>query len=262
MDFSGIIDVVIGLGEMFKVKIPENFKQPFFSKSISEFWSRWHISLGSWLKDYIYYPISLSKPMKKLTIKLKKTLNNHYGPLVSGTIALFIVWLLNGLWHGAGWTFLLFGMYHFILISLGNLIHPILNKFYNKLNISNSKILSFLKIIKVSFLVIIGELIFRAETVSKAFFMIAKIFTSFKFSLKEISSLGLDFPDFFILIIALLVVLIVSILKEKNINIREKIKEKPIVIRWIIYYLLIFAIIIFGAFGPGYEPVDPMYADF
>ena len=92
--------------------------------------------------------------------------------------------------------------------------------------------------------------------------MIAKIFTSFKFSLKEVSSLGLDFPDFFILIIALLVVLIVSILKEKNINIREKIKEKPIVIRWIIYYLLIFAIIIFGAFGPGYEPVDPMYADF
>ena len=262
MDFSGIIDVVIGIGEMFKVKIPENFKQPFFSKSISEFWSRWHISLGSWLKDYIYYPISLSKPMKKLTIKLKKTLNNHYGPLVSGTFALFIVWLLNGLWHGAGWTFLLFGMYHFILISLGNLIHPILNKFYNKLNISNSKILSFLKIIKVSFLVIIGELIFRAETVSKAFFMIAKIFTSFKFSLKEVSSLGLDFPDFFILIIALLIVLIVSILKEKNINIREKIKEKPIVIRWIIYYLLIFAIIIFGAFGPGYEPVDPMYADF
>ena len=92
--------------------------------------------------------------------------------------------------------------------------------------------------------------------------MIKKIFTSFGFKLSELSSLGLDIPDVVVLLLALLIVLIISIMKEKNIDVREKISSKNIFIRWLIYYSLIFGIIIFGAFGPGYEPVDPMYADF
>ena len=262
MDFSGAMDVVLGIGDIFKVRVPENFKQPFFSKNISEFWTRWHISLGAWFKDYIYYPISLSKPMKNLTLKLRKSLGNHYGPLLSGTIALLVVWLLNGLWHGAGWTYILFGLYHFIMISIGNITRPYFNKLYIKLNISKSKILHIMQILKTTFLVIIGELIFNSNTVKDAFIMIKKIFTSFKVSSFELSSLGLDIPDCFILVISLLAVFIIGIKREKDINIRENISKKPIVIRWIIFYVLIFSILIFGAFGPGYEPVDPMYADF
>lgn len=262
MDFSGAMDVVIGIGNIFGFDIPENFKQPFFSKNISEFWTRWHISLGTWFKDYIYYPISLSKCMKKITLSLRKKLGNHYGPLLSGTIALLVVWLLNGLWHGAGWTYILFGLYHFVFISIGNITRQPLNKLYVKLNISKSKILKVLQIIKTCFFVIIGELIFRSESVSDAILMIRKIFTSFGLKINELSTLGIDFPDFFILVIALIVVLIISILKEKGINVREKIASKNIFVRWLIYYCLIFSIIIFGAFGPGYQPVDPMYADF
>ena len=262
MDFSGAMDVVCGIGNIFNVNVPENFKQPFFSKNISEFWTRWHISLGTWFKDYIYYPTSLSKPMKKMTIKLRKVLGNHYGPLLSGTVALLVVWLLNGLWHGAGWTYILFGLYHFVMISIGNITRTPFNKLYVKLNIQNSKILKGLQIIKTVFLVILGELIFRAETVGSAFTMLGKIFTSFKVNSWEIPSLGLDVPDLFILIIALIAILIVSILREKGISVREKLATKNIVFRWFIYYLLIFSIIIFGAFGPGYAPVDPIYADF
>jgi len=262
MDFSGAMDVVLGIGDIFKVKVPENFKQPFFSKNISEFWTRWHISLGTWFRDYIYYPISLSKPMKSLTLKLKKHLGNHYGPLLSGTFALLVVWLLNGLWHGAGWTYILFGLYHFIMISIGNITRPEFNKLYVKLNISKSKVLHFLQILKTSFLVVIGELIFNSSTVNQAFKMIKKIFTNFKVSAFELSSLGLDFPDCVILMLALVVVLIIGLKRENGINVREKLAKKNIVVRWIILYILIFSILIFGAFGPGYEPVDPMYADF
>lgn len=262
MDFSGAMDVVLGIGDIFKVKVPENFKQPFFSKNISEFWTRWHISLGTWFRDYIYYPISLSKSMKSLTLKLKKHLGNHYGPLLSGTFALLIVWLLNGLWHGAGWTYILFGLYHFIMISIGNITRPEFNKLYVKLNISKSKVLHFLQILKTSFLVVIGELIFNSSTVNQAFKMIKKIFTNFKVSALELSSLGLDFPDCVILMLALVVVLIIGLKRENGINVREKLAKKNIVVRWIILYILIFSILIFGAFGPGYEPVDPMYADF
>ena len=262
MDFSGTIDVVIGSAEIFGIKLPENFKQPFFSKNISEFWTRWHISLGTWFKDYIYYPTSLSKPMKKMTNSLRRLLGNHYGPLLSGTFALLVVWLLNGLWHGAGWTYILFGLYHFVMISIGNITRTPFNKLYVKLNIQNSKILKGLQIIKTVFLVILGELIFRAETVGSAFIMIKKIFTNFKVSSWEVSSLGLDVPDLFILIVALIVILVISVLREKGISVREKLANKNIVFRWFIYYLLIFSIIIFGAFGPGYAPVDPIYADF
>lgn len=262
MDFSAAMDVVCGIGNIFGINLPENFKQPFFSKNISEFWTRWHISLGAWFKDYIYYPISLSKPMKKMTLKLRKVLGNHYGPLLSGTVALLVVWFLNGLWHGAGWTYILFGIYHFIIISIGNITRTPFNKLYGKLNIVNSKILKFLQIIKTCFLVIIGELIFRAENVSSALVMIKKIFTIFSINKEEFMALGIDLPDVFVLVIALTIVFIVSIFREKGICLRSKIENKNIVIRWFIYYLLIFSIIIFGAFGPGYAPVDPIYADF
>ncbi len=263
MEFSGAIDVVIGIGEMFDVRIPDNFRQPFFSKNISEFWARWHISLGKWFKDYIYYPISLSKPMKKLTAKARKTLGNHFGPLLSGTIALFVVWSLNGLWHGAGWTFILFGMYHFVLISLGNVTQPILNSFCTKHNVNrNNVVYRVFQSIKVTILVIFGELIFRASSVRAAMEMFQRIATNFHIKANEFSCLGLDFPDCLVLFIALLVVFVVGLLKERDVNIRDEISKKKIVVRWILFYVLIFSIIIFGAYGPGYEPVDPIYADF
>lgn len=263
MEFSGAIDVVVGIGEMFDVKIPENFRQPFFSKNISEFWARWHISLGKWFKDYIYYPISLSKPMKKLTGKARKTLGNHFGPLLSGTIALFAVWSLNGLWHGAGWTFILFGMYHFVLISLGNMTQPFLNNFCIKHNLNrNNVVYRIFQSIKVTILVIFGELIFRASSVRAAMEMFQRMATSFHVKGSELSCLGLDIPDCFVLVIALLIVFIVGVLKERDVHIREEISKKKIGIRWILFYVLIFSIIIFGAYGPGYEPVDPIYADF
>lgn len=135
MDFSGSMDAVLGTAEIFGVKLPENFQRPFFSRSVSEFWKRWHITLGAWFKDYIFYPVTSSKRMKNLTSSARKKLGNHYGPLAAGGIALFCVWWCNGLWHGAGWNFIFFGMYHFVLILSGNLIEPLVKPINNKLHI-------------------------------------------------------------------------------------------------------------------------------
>ena len=158
-DFSGTIDVVIGSGELFGISLPENFRQPFFSKNISDFWTRWHITLGTWFRDYIFYPVSLSKPMKKMTLVLRKTLGNHFGPLVAGSIALLCVWLSNGLWHGAAWTFAFFGIYHFILIVLGNIFTPFIINVCKRRHITRtSKPYVFMQIIKTSILVVFGEL--------------------------------------------------------------------------------------------------------
>lgn len=262
MDFSGTMDVVIGIAEIFGIRLPENFRQPFFSKSISEFWQRWHITLGTWFKEYLFYPISLSKFSKKITRKARKKLGYYYGPLVAGTIALFAVWISNGLWHGAGWHYIFFGMYHFGLILAGNMILPWVRKAHLQFDRGP---LRWVAIMRTAFLVCLGELFFRADGFRIALDMLKKMITDFdltriaEFPLKE---LHIEIQGLVLVGVCLVVVLIVGILKEKNYSIRETLGKYPIVLRWSIYYLLIFSIIIFGAYGTGYIPVDPMYASY
>ena len=266
MDFSGVMDIVIGSGEIFGIKLPENFKQPFFSKNISEFWTRWHITLGAFFRDYIFYPLSLSEPLKKLTTNGRKKFGKHYGPLFASAIALFCVWFANGLWHGAAWSFIFFGMYHFSLILLGKIFEPQLNWITDKLHINRENpIFKGFQIIRTTFLVFIGELFFRAHGLKAGFAMFTKMFTDFTFkSINDgtILKLGMDIQDFGVIAVFTLIVFVISILHEKDISVREKVSKKNIVIRWIFYYAIILAILIFGAYGTGYRPVDPMYANF
>lgn len=266
MDFSGTMDIVIGAAQIFGVKLPENFKQPFFSKSITEFWKRWHITLGTWFQDYIFYPLSLSKPLKKLTSKARKHLGNHYGPLTSGAIALFCVWSCNGLWHGSGWTFLFYGMYHFVMILGGNLIEPPGRWLTKKLHIDRAKMpYKIFQMLRSFVLINIGEMFFRAPDLTTGFGMFKKMFTEFTFASfrnGSVLKLGMDKYDFIIAGITIALIFVVSVFKEKGVDLREKIAGKKMWIRWLIYYAMIFFIIIYGAYGPGYTAVDPMYAGF
>ena len=266
MEFSGTMDLVIGTAQMFNVKLPENFRQPFFSKTVSEFWSRWHITLGTFFKDYIFYPLSMSKPLKKLTSKARKLVGNHLGPLVAGAVALFCVWLCNGLWHGAGWNYIFFGMYHFVLILLGNISEPYAAKLLAKLHIKKEGVVYHaFSVIRTVIIVIIGEMLFRANGLRAGLNMFKSLITDFSLtSLTDgtIFTLGIDLYDFVIVGVTVAIVLIISILKEKDISIREGIANKNVAIRWTIYYALIIYIIVFGAYGRGYVPVDPIYANF
>ena len=185
---------------------------------------------------------------------------------MTSSIALFCVWICNGIWHGSAWNYIFFGMYHFALILLGRIIQPLVEKCIEKLHIkSDNFIYTVLRIIKTTCLVFVGELFFRANGLKAGIEMFNKMVTNFSFNLIKdgtIFELGLDRHDFLIIAIMTFVIFIISILKEKGINIRQEISNKNIVIRWIIYYTLILSIIIFGAYGTGYVPVDPMYAQF
>lgn len=264
MDFSGMIDVAIGIGEIFGIKLPENFKQPFASKTISEFWTRWHITLGSWFREYVFYPISLSKPIKNLTSKTRKRFGNYYGPVLTGGIALFVVWLFNGIWHGAAWTFIFFGLYHFFFILMGNLFEPLVRNICTKLHINRqAKWYVCMQIIKTTIIVIFGELFFRAVSMKAGINMFVRIVRHFSFdNFSAIPSMGLALYDFIVIGVVLAIVFIIGCLKEHNINIRELISRRNVVVRWSIYLILIFSIILFGAYGIGYVPIDPMYANF
>ena len=266
MEFSGTIDIVIGTGEIFGITIPENFRQPFFSKSITEFWQRWHITLGTWFKDYVFYPVSMSKGMKKLTKAGRKKLGRDYGPMPASIIAFFCVWLCNGLWHGAGWEFIMFGMYHFVLISLGSLILPLSNKVLPRLHIDRNKLpYRIFAVLRTCILVCIGEMIFNARGASEAVKMLKVLFTKFTFKSffnGSIFTIGMDRFDYIVILCIIAIVFTVGMMKEKGISPREWIAERNIVLRWTLYLGMIFIIIMFGAYGTGYIPIDPIYAGF
>lgn len=266
MDFSGVMDIVIGTAEIFGVNMPENFRQPFFSKTISEFWTRWHITLGAWFRDYIYYPVSLTKKCKDITSRARKKMGNYYGPLLASTIALFCVWICNGLWHGAAWSYIFFGMYHFVLITFGRIIEPASKKINEKLHI-NSKSLPYklMQVVRTTILVFIGELFFRANGLKAGLNMFTKMIKEFSF--EQIANgtlfkMQIDGYDIALIAAVIIVIFIISLFKEKGINIREAIANKNIVLRWSLYYALIISIILFGTYGLGIVPLDPMYANF
>ena len=254
------------MGRIFGVTLPENFRQPLLSKTASEFWQRWHITLGTWFKDYIYYPVSLSSPIRNLTKRARKTFGNRYGPLLTGSIALFCVWFCNGLWHGAGSQYLFFGMYYFVLILAGGLIEPQASALAAKLHI-NRECLPYriFRIARTLIVIFVGELFFRANGLPAGIAMFGQMVGNF--TLDSIVSgamfnIGLSQADLLAASVFALLVFASSIAREHGHNILEIVAEKRFVIRWGFWLLLFFAIVVFGAYGVGYVPIDPMYAQF
>lgn len=266
MEFSGCIDMTIGIGEMFGVKIPENFRQPFFSRSASEFWRRWHITLGAFFRDYIFYPISLTKFVKNVGKKSRKRFKNHIGQVIPSAFALFGVWICNGLWHGTGWTYISYGMYYFVIILLENILEPYSIQLTNKLKINReSAWFRGLQIAKTLVIIFFGELIFRAPRMLAALSMIRSIFTDFSLSvLTDGTLLDLKFTvyDYAVCLVGLVIVLAVGIVHEKGISIRSTLNQKPYILRYCVYMLLLVGLVVFGAYSGSYTPVDPIYAGF
>lgn len=270
-DFSGTMDVALGMSRIFSVSLPENFRQPFFSRTASGFWQRWHITLGTWLRDYIYYPVSLSKPMKKLTSKARKRFGNRYGPLLASSAALLCVWLGNGLWHGAGSQYIFFGMYYFVLIVAGSLIDPTAARLAERLHISRESVgYRAFQIARTLVIIVVGELFFRAEGLDAGLAMCGAMFTDFvPATLTDGTLLGIvssgismDMHDFGVVIAFTALLLVVDILRERGIAICDTVGTWKIPARWAVWYALFLAVIIFGAYGTAYAPVDPMYAQF
>lgn len=266
MDFSGSMDAVCGVSQIIGIAMPENFRRPFFSRTVSEFWTRWHITLGAFFKDYIFYPVTLSKNMKNLTSAARKKLGNHFGPLIASSTALFCVWFSNGLWHGAAWSFIFFGMYHFVIILTGSLIAPWVKTWQANWKINpQCRIYRMMQILRTCVLVVIGELFFRAEGLRSGMYMFRKMVTNFVFPVMDtalLKVLEIDMADFGIAALTVAIVLAVSVLQERGMAVRDELRKQKTFVRWAVLYALILYIVIFGAYGYGYVPVDPMYANF
>ena len=266
-EFSGCMDIVRGTAQIMGINMAKNFERPFFSKSVQEFWRRWHITLGAWLKDYIFYPISFSKLTMKLTNFAKKVFKNSYiSKLIPAAFALFFVWFGNGIWHGASWKYICYGLYYYVIMLIGMLLEPLGNKLIKTFKI-NTKCFSYKiwQMLRTTGFVLIGMMIFRSRTLQDAWNMFVSIFT-----FKDIGMLfqgtlfqiGLKTADFIVIIVGVVIMFVVSLWQEKGYHIREKIAKQNLPFRWILYYGIIFAILIFGIYGPGYVASDFIYGQF
>ena len=124
-DFTGGIDITIGVSEMFGIKLKENFDRPFSSKSVKEYWNRWHITMGSWFTDYVFYPLSVCRPMQSFSKWSRSHLGQAVGKRLPVYIATAVTWFLTGLWHGAGWNFIVWGMLNCLLILVSQELQPL-----------------------------------------------------------------------------------------------------------------------------------------
>ena len=123
-DFAGGINVTLGIGEILGVRMPENFRQPFFANSLTDFWRRWHMTLTAWLRDYLFYPIALSRPLGRLGRLTRGAFGNRVGKLLPTSLATFAVYLAMGVWHGSGANLFVFGILNGLFITSGLFAEP------------------------------------------------------------------------------------------------------------------------------------------
>lgn len=230
-DFSGYSDMAIGSASVIGFDLMENFKRPYFAKSIGEFWSRWHISLSTWFRDYVYIPLGGNR------VKLSRNLFN-----------LMITFLVSGLWHGANWTFIIWGGIHGLYLIFGKLIKKSREKLFLKLKLKEIPIINML----ITFvLVCFAWIFFRANNMSDANYIITHLFSGLNKiqNLHELKStvinLGLDQWQLVILFCSIIIMFFVHILEEKK-SVINRIMKLPVIFRWILYYSLVMIIIFFA----------------
>ncbi|MEG1436813.1 MAG: MBOAT family O-acyltransferase, partial [Oscillospiraceae bacterium] len=245
-DFSGYIDIATGISKIFGIELAKNFDMPFLAENVSDFWRRWHISLGAWFRDYIFYPLSTSKFLSKAVKKLKPATADF----VTITVSLFAVWFLTGLWHGASSKYIAYGLYYFVLMIAFNLLSPLSEKLIVKLKTnSDNKIIKTIRIIKTFILVQIGMLIFRADDLTVCMKMFRSIFISNEAAVSQI--IAIDSPDLIVLLISILILVLSAVLKFNGIEIKERFNKLSSFKKYWICFSIACVTIIFGAYGLG-----------
>lgn len=249
-DLSGCVDIARAISLMLGINLAENYKRPFLALTVKDFWHRFNITLTGFMRDYVFYPLSL-----------KFNFKNRYMLLVP----FLITSVLTGIWYGAGSTFIIFGLYFFVLIALGMLIKPLTDKLLITLHI-NTKALWYkiFCIIRTLFFVSIGLILLRTKNLDTLNTFFASLFNGdFSGQLtsgKLFSGYGIYKGDFLVVAISAVILFVVEGIKEKGVCISEKIAKKNIAVRFIIYYASIFFVLLFGAYGSGYRLAELIYA--
>lgn len=267
-DFSGLMDIVLGFSQSLQIDLPENFDTPFYSENLSEFWRRWHITLGAFLRDYVLFPVQNSKFFKNMRKKFRKKFGKDYEkkfnlPLY---LSLLISWFLIGLWHGGGWNYIFgSGLYMWFMIVLGDLTSPFFVSLADRLHI-NTGCFSFrlFKRARTAIAFMFGLSFFRAETLRDGFDMWKGAFSGFNpwiFFDRSMYELGLEKGELEICFIGIAMLFIVSLLQQRG-SVREMLARQNYLFRLGVFVVLFVLTFTWGYYGTGFNAADFIYGRF
>lgn len=237
-DFSGYADIAVGAARVMGFRLMENFNMPYLSKSISEFWQRWHISLSTWFRDYLYITLGGNRVTR---LKLYRNL--------------LITFFISGLWHGANWTYVSWGVINGIYLVIGHWTKDFRNSITGFIGLNQFTWLhNWLKIIITFKLTCFAWIFFRARDMSDAFYIVIHIFSGWSTLLTSngykniLNNTKLEYYEFLVAIIAILLMIFIhTIIKDERKS--PLFRAQPLIIRWSLYYSFILIIIFFGVFS-------------
>lgn len=248
-DFSGYSLIAVGAAKVMGFQLMENFDCPYFAQSVAEFWRRWHISLTSWFRDYLYIPLGGNR---------KGTIRKY--------INILIVFLVSGLWHGAQWTYVVWGGLNGLFQVIGSFLLPLRKRVAEALQVKEDSIgHHVLKTMATFVMVDFTWIFFRAESVHDALHMIKSILTIYNpwiFMDGSIYKLGLSQKQFHLVLFSIAILFVADWLKYRNIKILDKILEQNIWCRWTVYLTGILFVLIFGIWGNTYDAQAFVYFQF
>ena len=263
-DFTGGIDIVVGLAQALGIKMPENFIRPYFSKNIAEYWRRWHISLGEWMKDYIFYPISVSQPMLKLSKAARKSMGN-FGKRLPVYVASIATWLVTGIWHGLTPNFVLWGMLNCFFIVASEECSGLYDRFHGRFHLKEKKWYGGFEILRMFILMNLIRIVDLFPNVGDYFRRMGTMFTTFNFHVLwdgTMMKLDLDRLDYIILAGSIVLIFIISLIQEKKGSVRELLWQKPALVRHALIFALLVIVLLMGSYGLGYDAGAFIYTGF
>lgn len=276
-DFTGGIDITIGVAQALGITVTENFNRPYFSKSIKEYWRRWHITMGTWFTDYIFYPISVCKPM----LKFSKFSREHFGEVIGKRMPVYLssfaVWFATGIWHGASWNFIVWGLGNWAVIMISQEFAPLYQKFHEKINglvnrnreqgqflLENNSFYRLFQILRTLLLMSCLRSFDCYRDVPLTFRMFGSMFTDRNWRVLwdgSLLELGLSPLDYGILAAGVVLLVIVSLVQRKG-SVRERIAAKSYPVRFAVWFGLFLTVLLMGAYGVGYDASQFIYNQF
>lgn len=248
-DFSAYMDIVSGFSRILGIRLAENFHRPFFSKSLAEYWRRWHITLSSWFRDYLFYPLSISKPAVKFGRFGKAVFGVRIGKLFPAVFALFIMWFSTGLWHDASWRYILWGVANGVVIIGAMILEPQFTWMKKKLHVREESGLWQVFCMVRTFLIVSFLKVFPGPADTAGTLGVIKgILTDFRpeFSYAALFP-GIEKGDLLFVLFGLVLFFCVSLVQERKPE-RATFAGRNVVVRWGCYFVLLAGILCMGAF--------------
>ena len=262
-DFTGGIDIAIGAAEMFGVRLPENFNRPFYSRSIQEYWQRWHMTMYSWFRDYVFYPMAASKRMLRFSKAAKRFTGSDIAKRLPVHITLIWVWFLTGVWHGATWNFIAWGLANGIVLMISLELAPLYERFNTRFpTLASNRIYRCFQIFRTFWLMNMIRSFDIYDGVGNTFRMMFSVIGNFSlrgFLTSGISGLSLPVADYLSAGAGLLVVFWVSWLGRGEVDYRERLDGFKWPLRYAVVGLILFMTLVLGAYGYGFDARQFIY---